>query len=146
MLRFLQVNEIKPIKLMKAGADLKRGAVVADDFATDVVTAATGAGDYLVDVPKNYDGINALITPKEKDFEDIKTDALVQRIPTHLGERYATTEVTAAGLAVGDPLAATAGKFVKATSGTYQWVYCGPYADPTGLAMYIVERVSPTTV
>ena len=149
MIRYLQVVQGKPIRHLKAAAALTRGAVVAQDVKAGTVSAATGTGDYLLDVDPNYDGLNAVINPTDGEFENIDNGADVLVIPALFGERYATTEVTAAGLAVGDPLVAKAGKFEKAVQGaadvTYHWVYGGTYDDPTG-TMYIIERVHPTVI
>ena len=143
MLRFLQVVENKPIKIVKASEDMTRGAVVADSFS-GTVSKASGVGSYLVDVAKNYDGINSIIEPTDGAFETIASGATVLRVPTLLGERYATTELTIGTLVVGNPIVASSGKFVKAGVSTeYEWVYGGTYADPSVTApMYIIEKVA----
>lgn len=148
MLRYLQVLKDKPIQILEAGSALTRGGCVAKDYATGKVGAATAAGGFfLVDNAPNYDGINAVIAPTDADFENIASGALCLFTPTFVGERYATTELTLGSLAVGDALKASGGKFVAGASGdSCEWVYGGPYADPTGLTMYIVERVAPVTV
>lgn len=56
MLSRLMEQENKPIKQVVAESALKRGAPLED-------------GAYFADVQKNYDGINAVIEPVEKDFE-----------------------------------------------------------------------------
>lgn len=145
MIRYLQVVQGKPVRHMKAAAAMKQGAPVAQTLSAGTVAADTGVGDYLVDVDMNYDGMNAIMTPMDNAAENIAEGADVLMITPLPGERYATTELTAAGLAVGDPLVTSAGKFVKATASAsgvpYQWIYGGAYDDPTG-TMYIVERVN----
>ena len=144
MIRFLMVDEGKPIHQCKAGAELKRGAPVVKDADGATVTSATnGLGEFLVDVAPNYDGVNAIVEPTDGMFENIVENQTVLVIPTQPGERYATTEVTVGGLTAGDALVATSGKFAKAGATTnYIWVYRGEYNDPTG-KMYIIERVNP---
>lgn len=147
MLRYLQVTENKPVKICDVSADVKRGAPVAVDFTDGTIGPATAdIGIYLVDVAKNYDGINSMIEPTDGDFEDIKAGGKALRVNPLFGERYATTEVTAAGLARGDGLVASAGKFVKADTGKdYEFIYDGTYDDPSVGTSYIVERVERTT-
>ena len=115
----------KPITQVVLEAAAKRGAPIE-------------GGAYFIDVPKNYDGVNAVIEPLDKDFEDIAAGARVNRIPTRVGERYATTELTVGTLKVGDSLTVTNGKFV---AGNGDWIYGGVYNNPYGLTMYIVEKV-----
>ena len=114
----------KPITQVVLEAAAKRGAPIED-------------GAYFIDVPKNYDGVNAVIEPLDSAFEDIAAGARVNRIPTRVGERYATTELTVTGLSVGDTLVVSSGKFVK---GSGDWIYGGVYNNPYGLTMYIVEK------
>lgn len=148
MLRYLEVLKNKPIQILKAGAALTRGGCVVKDYTDGTVDPATAdAGFCLIDNAPNYDGINAVIAPTDADFESIASGALCLLVPTFVGERYATTELTPTSLSVGDALIASAGKFVKgAQNDVCDWVYGGTYADPTGLTMYIVERVAPITV
>lgn len=140
MLRFLEVTEGKQIQIVKAGAALKRGAPVAKSVANDNVTAATGDPLFLVDNAPNYDGVNAAIIPDDAAFEDIASGTLCLAVPAYVGERYATTELTVGSLSKGDTLTASAGKFVAGENG--KWAYGGTYSDPTGLTMYIVERIA----
>ena len=148
MLRYLQVLKDKPIQILETSAALTRGACVAKDYATGKVAGATATGGFfLVDNAMNFDGINAVIAPSEGDFESIASGALCLMVPTFVGERYATSELTVGSLEVGDALKASAGKFVAgAQNDVCEWVYGGTYADPTGITMYIVERVAPITV
>lgn len=149
MLRYLQVTEDKPVKITTVSVDTKRGAPVITDFTDDSLAPATAdTGIYFADVAKNYDGINAIIEPTDGDFESIKAGGKVLRVVPAPGDRYATTEVTATGLNKGDPLVASAGKFVKAASGKdYEFVYGGTYADPSvEVASHIVECVKRGTV
>ena len=59
-------------------------------------------GEYFADKEIEYNGINAVIEPVEKDNDTIAVGAMYLKEPTMLGERYATTELTATGLTVGD--------------------------------------------
>lgn len=146
MIRFLQVNEGKPIQVLAASEAMTRGGLVMKDFANDTVGKATAAtGFALVDVSPEYFGVNAVITPSDAAFEAIAEDQQVLYVVAEPGERYAVTECDS-GLTKGDKLVASGGKFVKATTGDYEWVYGGTYDDPTGLDMYIVECVSPATI
>lgn len=123
----------KPITQVVLGAAAKRGAPIE-------------GGEYFIDVPKNYDGINAVVEPKEADFENIASGARVNRIPTRVGERYATTELTVGSLTAGDAIVVSSGKFVAAGASTaYNWIYGGVYNNPYGLTMYIVEKVPAAT-
>ena len=154
MLRYLQVLKDKPIQIVPAGKDLTRGGCVVKDIANNEVLIAgslsgntPNTGFFLVDNAPNYNGINAIIAPTDADFENIVEGDLCLLVPTFVGERYATTEVDdARSLSVGDALIAVDGMFSAASGGVaYEWVYGGTYSDPTGLNMYIVERVSPAT-
>lgn len=147
MLRMLTPLGNRPIKAtFKAGAAMKQGMAVSLDFENSEVDKATGVGDYIVDVPKSYTGLNAVVNPTDDAFEDIVKDQTVLVIPTFVGDRFATDQITTTGLAVKDPLDVAAGLFQEATQGdSYQWIYCGTYADPTG-TLHIVERVPAGTV
>lgn len=147
MLRYLQVNANKPIKVTYASEIMKQGMAVSADYANDEVDKATGIGEFLVDVPKSYNGIDAIIAPADNAFEDIAAADKVLRIPTYVGERYATSALTIGSLTVGAAIKAASGLFVAAVSqDLYGWVYGGLYDDPTGETMYIIERVATATV
>ena len=104
-------------------------------------------GEYFADKEMEYNGINAVIEPVEKDNDTIVEGAMYLKEPTMLGERYATTELTATGLTVGDMVVVDGGKFVKPTkTGAAFWKYQGVYENPFGVDMYIVERVPSATV
>lgn len=140
MLRIIEGHTNKALSVMyTASAALKRGAFVTPDESDLTVGPATGATQYLVDVPKNYDGINSVIEPSDGDFEDIAVGDRVILVPVLIGEKYATSEVTKGSLTAGDKIAATAGKAAASADG--DWEYCGEYSDPTGIAMYVVKRV-----
>lgn len=141
MIRALQVIDHKNISVVTAAAELKRGSLVTKNGENKVNKTAANATSFgFVDVSANYDGVNAIVNPTDDSFETIKSGALCLYIPVHSGERYATSEC-ASGLTVGDKLATDAnGKFAKAsTDGAF--MYCGTYDDPTGIAMYIVEKL-----
>lgn len=148
MLRYLQVNEKKPLALMKAGAAMKKGAAIVKDYTDGTVDNATATdGIFLVDKANNYDGINAIIPQNDGGYEDIKEGEIVITIPLYVGERYATSELTVGSLNVGDLLKASAGKFVAGTTNDVcNFVYQGEYDDPCGIKLYIVEVVAPTKI
>ena len=140
MLAYLQVDELKPIRIVTASEALTRGAVVAPGSTDKTVAKATATTGYgLVDIQKNYNGINAVIEPSDADFESIASGSLCLYIPLYPGERFATTEVTTTSLSAGDKVKATSGKFAKDSSGNC--VYRGTYANPWGLDMYIIEVI-----
>lgn len=142
MIRFLSVTEDKNLPIRKASAEMKRGAAIVVNHVDDTVAPASAeTGIFLVDVAPNYDGINAVITPNDSAFEKIEAGQNVISIPVYVGERFATTEC-ADGLSMGAGLKAEAGEFVAA-DGAYEFVFKGEYSDPTGLKMYIVEKVAP---
>lgn len=147
MLRILTPLGGRPIKATyTASENMVQGMSVSLDTENAEVDKATGNGDYIVDVPKSYTGIYSVVNPKDDDFEEIASGKLVNVIPAYLGDRFATDQVTATGLDIGDPLKVVAGLFVAATStNTSQWVYGGTYADPTG-TLHIVERVPAIVV
>ena len=134
MIRFLQVNVAKNLPNVKAKTELKNGAAVAYNPASNEVENATGKCLYLVKAAEVYNGYNAVRMPSDGEFETIPTGGICHMVPVYVGERYATTEVTADGLTAGARIAASAGKFVA--SGEGEWQYVGEYADPTGLKMY----------
>lgn len=139
MIRTLQAITHKNIPVVTAAADLKRGAIV-NKTVDNKVDNASAAGFGFVDITPNYDGINAVIMPADEDFEDIEKDALCLYIPVHSGERYATSECADEGLSVGDKIGVGEnGKFAKDEDG--EFVYGGIYDDPTGIKMYIVEKL-----
>lgn len=148
MLRELQTFGQKPIKATYvASEDMTQGMAVSIDHANGEVDKATGIGEFLVDVPKNYDGEYSYKNPTDDAFEAITDGDTVLVIPTLPGERYATDQLT-----VGNPAVAK-GAYLKVASGLFvaaaqndavAWVYGGTYTDPTG-TMYIVERVDATT-
>jgi hypothetical protein len=147
MLRFLQEQNQKPLEVLTAGAALKRGSFVYKDPEDDELKMlATGLGDDIVDISKNYDGTNSIKNPTDGDFETIADGAQALRVPTLVGERYAISEVTRNYADVGDPMTVTNGKLVKATgAAAYQWIYGGTYSDPTGITKHVVEKVTPAT-
>ncbi len=140
MLRIVEGHTNKALSVMyTASAAMKRGAFVTPNEDDMTVAPATGATQYLVDVSPNYDGINAVIEPTDGAFEDIEEGQRVILVPVLIGEKYATSEVTKGSLTAGDRIAATSGKAAADEDG--DWMYCGEYSDPTGIAMYTVKRV-----
>lgn len=147
MLRYLTPLGNRPIKATYTASEaMSQGMAVTISTANANCAKATGVGHYLVDIPKSYTGIYSVVNPEDDAFESIASGAVVNIIPTFIGDRFATDQVTTTGLTTGDPLDVAAGLFQEATSGdSYQWVYGGTYSDPTG-TMYIVERVAAATV
>lgn len=108
-----------------------------------VATAAMKRGtpideDFIASTPKTYEGIGAVIDQKWVATDDIADGDIYNKVPTFIGERYATTELTPAGLSDGNACTVSAGKFIK---GDGKWVYHGEYPNPYGVTMYIVEKV-----
>ena len=143
MLRFLQVKENKHVMNMVAAAQMATGTVVDKTVADDTVAAVTsGLGEYFVDAPKDYTGLNAAVNPSDADSTTIVSAARCVVVPTAIGERYATSEATVTYADVGDPLNVNTGKMVKAASeAAYQWVFGGHHIDPVG-KLAIVEKVA----
>lgn len=146
MLRFLQVKENKPLDILTAGAAMLRGTVVSTDAENLELNAlSSGYGDFFVDGPKHYESLYSIINPSDIVDDTIASGAKCTRVPTYLGEIYATSEATPGYADVGDPMNVSSGKLIKATGETaYQWVYGGTYDDPTE-TLYIVEKVEPNT-
>ena len=58
----LQVNEHKPLELVRAGEDMTKGAAVVMDYTDNTVNKATATdGIFLVDRANDYNGINSII-------------------------------------------------------------------------------------
>ena len=148
MLRYLNVEENKNVRILPVSADTKRGAPVVIDYANDEIDAATAVnGIGLLDIAPNYNGINSVIAPNDTSFETIKEDSYGLVVTPRVCEKYATTELTKGTLQKGNYIKASSGKFVTGASGDVcEWIYGGEYSDPTGLTMYSVGRVSPKTV
>jgi len=136
MLKFLQEYNGKSAQIVAATADMKVGTPLDD-------------GHFVAMREIQYNGENAVYTPRPKDNDDIKTGDLYTRVPVLKGERIATDLVTdAAGLTQDDPITVTDGKFAKETvagdgaaKGGYK--FCGEYANTLGVTMYILERTLP---
>lgn len=138
MIRYLQVNTSKPFQITTATADIKRGAPAVYDAATDKLVAATAEGFGFVDVAPNYDGINAIITPNDAAFEDIKAGDLCFYVSFYPGERIATNQIDAGSLSAGTKLTVSGGKLA---AGEGEWVYVGPYSDPDFDDMHIIQHL-----
>lgn len=119
---------------------------VAD--AAMVSGAPVDGGAFIASVPKNYDGLNAVVDPKLADCAKIAEGDIYNKEPTFVGERYATTEIdNPAGLLLGDLLTVANGKWKEATSGTAEWKFCGEFTGHDyGVKLYIVMKVPETTV
>lgn len=133
MLKYLIVDLNKGIAQATAASAMTRGAI-SDD------------GEFFADKERNYDGINAAIEQKESAFETIASGELYNKVPTRVGEEYATTELTPTSLSAGDYLKPSSGKLIKASSGAAIWQYVGTYSNPYGVTMYRVRRVPTHTV
>ena len=118
-----------------AGAEMVSGAPV-------------DGGAFIASVPKNYDGLNAVVDPKLADCAKIAEGDIYNKAPTFVGERYATTEIdNVAGLTAGNLLTVADGKWKKATNGTAEWKYGGEFTGHDyGVKLYIVEKVPETEV
>lgn len=147
MLRILTPLGNRPIKATYMASEaMYQGMAVSLDTANAEVDKATGVGDYIVDVPKSYTGLYAIVNPEDDAFESIASGTIVNVIPAYIGDRFATDQITTTGLSTGDPLDVADGLFIEATStDSYQYIYGGTYADPTG-TLHIVERVAKATV
>lgn len=146
MFRILQAKG-KPAEIMTAGEALVTGAIVAKTLSSGTVAAASsGTGEYFVDVPKTYTGINSVVDPSDADSTAIASGAKCVVFPAFAGDRFASSEVTRNYADVGDPMVVSSGKLVKASStNAYNWVYGGVYSDPASTAMHIVEKIAPGT-
>ena len=144
MLRFVQVNTAKNLPVVEASEALTRGMAVTLAVSTGKVgkaTATSGVG--FVEAVPNYDGINAVLTPTDGDFESIASGDTCVFVPTYPGEVYATNQITSTGLSKGDALEMSAGKFIKKGSSTTAatcWTYGGAYDDPSVTGMHLVVR------
>lgn len=128
MLSRLIVQGAKPLIQEVAGAAVKRGAPLE-------------GGNYLADVEKNYDGINAEIDPLTVSSDTIAQGSKFNKVVTRKGERYATSELTVGALVEGDALVVTGGKFVAALGGVAsEWTYGGEYSNEYGVPMYVVQK------
>lgn len=130
MLKFLQEYNGKAAQIVTATADMKNGTPL-------------DGGHFVAVREIQYNGMNAVYTPRPKDNDDIKVGDLYTRVPVLKGERIATDLVTdAASLAQGDPITVTDGKFAKGAEGD-GYKFCGEYPNTLGVAMYILERTQP---
>lgn len=138
MYRALQVNNAKNIEIVTAAEDLTRGMAVYYDPATKMV-GKTGAGDLcLLDVTPKYEGYNAVVTPNDSAFEEVKEGELVLKITMYHGEHHATNQIEGAeDLVAGDKLTVADGKLTKGDADA-KFVFVGAYADPTFDDMYEV--------
>ena len=132
MLSYLIVDHDKGIAQEAAAAAIKRGTPLE-------------GGAFIADKDKSYDGINAVITPREIDNDDIAEGEVFNKVPTRVGEHYATSEVDGA-VAAKDPLKVEGNKFKKADAGSADWECVGEYANPFGVKMYHVKRIPTKTV
>lgn len=146
MLRILQSKKNKPFPIMVASAEMKTGSVVNKTLSDGTVAVATsGTGEYFVDAPKDYTGLNSVVNPSDADSTTIASGAKCVAIPTYIGDRFATSEVTRNYADAGDPMVVSSGKLVKASAtNAYQWIYGGTYSDPAG-SLHIVEKVASGT-
>lgn len=125
--RLIAMND-KHVPQAVAETELKRGAPI-------------DGGAFIASVPKNYDGINAVLDPKMTDSDTIAIGAIYNKEPTFVGERYATDQITGAdALEDGAALTVTDGKWA---AGEGEWKYGGEFtAHSYGVKLYIVEKVA----
>lgn len=132
MLSYLIVDHDKGIAQEAATAAIKRGTPLE-------------GGAFIADKDKSYDGINAVIAPREIDNDDIAEGEVFNKVPTRVGEHYATSEVDGV-VAAKDPLKVEGNKFKKTDAGAADWECVGEYANPFGVKMYHVKRIPTKTV
>lgn len=125
--RLIAMND-KHVPQAVAETELKRGAPI-------------DGGAFIASVPKNYDGINAVIDPKMVASDTIAVGDIYNKEPTFVGERYATTEITGVdNLEAGDALTVANNKWA---AGEGEWKYGGEFtAHNYGVKLYIVEKVA----
>lgn len=129
MLKYLIVDMMKGIPQMTAEAELKRGAPLND-------------GLFFADKERHDNGLAAAFNLKEKEFETIEAGSIYNRVPTRVGEEYATTEVDGGdSMAAGTALTVADGKFVAGEGTVTGWEFVGVYNNPYDLVMYHVKRV-----
>lgn len=154
MLRELQTQVGKNVDAMyKADVAMKVGMAVVKDFANktaDMPAAATKDGFFFVTKERVPTGINCAKTDMsdyDANFIDIAAGEPVKLISPAIGERYATDQFTATGLAVGNAvMVGIDGKFAKATATSVptRFIYTGTVVE-NGHTLAIIE-VSATTV
>ena len=101
MLRFLQTKGNKNLDVLQAAEELTRGEVVSKNADGSINSLASGVGDYIVDAPKNYTGIYAIVNPIDLASDTIVSGSKCCVLTPMLGERYATSMVSVAGSKVG---------------------------------------------
>lgn len=154
MLRELQTQSGKNIDAMyKADVAMVTGMAVVKNFAdktADLPAAATTDGFFFVNKQRVPTGANCAkvdMSDYDTNFTGIALGEAVTLTAPVIGERYATDQFTATGLAVGNALmVGIDGKFAKATATSVptRYIYGGTY-DDAGHTLAIVE-VSATTV
>jgi hypothetical protein len=148
MLRYLQVQQNKPVEILPADGEMVRGAVVYKDIVNGKIKAlSSGLGEALIDAAPVYDGYAAATNQPERYFDTIADGAKAIYVPAAIGDRFAVTSIIATYAKKGDPLTVSNGAFVKAAGGaTYQWIYDGKHLDPSiAVPAHVVERVAPAT-
>lgn len=132
MLRELQTKTGKTYDTMNtASVEMVVGMGVVKDYTKNEVkfpSAATDKGVFFVTKEKRAEGIYAGLG-EFSDYEDmfmkIAANEGVKLVSPEKAERYATDQVTEAGLAVGNYVAlGTDGKFAKSSDAT-RFVYRG---------------------
>ena len=81
MLSYLIVDHDKGIAQEAAAAAIKRGTPLE-------------GGAFIADKDKSYDGINAVITPREIDNDDIAVGEVFNKVPTRVGEHLRGEDVS----------------------------------------------------
>ena len=123
----LVVMPHKHIPQAVAEAEMKRGQPLE-------------GGLFIASVPKNYDGVNAIMEPKTVESDKIAVGDRYNKIPTFVGERYATDMIEGADeLEDGDALTVADNKWA---AGEGDWKFGGEFTGHAfGVKLYIVERV-----
>jgi hypothetical protein len=148
MLRELQTILNKNTDTMnKASVAMETGMGVIKDLSAKTVgfpASATATAIYFVDklrIPTGSDTAYVNFSDYYDKFNTIAKDEFVILHTPLAGERYATDQVTATDLTVGDYLAVgTDGIFAESATAT-KFIYGGEF-DDAGTTLYIIQVVA----
>lgn len=144
----------KTTEIYKVGADVYRGAVVTKNYANKIANKASDVAvdTYLVDYDSQPTGhlSDVEVSAYAESMDIVKANTNAVLIKPAVGTQWATDQVVATGLSVGDYLiagtAANEGKLVKAATGKVSiYKYVGQYMDGTK-TLHQFEVVYPVTV
>lgn len=149
MLRRLQTISGKPADaVLKASTDIKRGTAVQKDLANgEAILPVSATGLYFATKDDNPTGLMALegeLSSYDERLDIIEEGEFVVLEKPISGERYATDQFVAAGLAVGNymtvevtPGDADQGKWINSNDAT-EFTYGGEYND-NGKTLAIIQ-------